>query len=127
MAGDATSTAATAAEQLEIETWFATTKSLRPIYWIGLEKSGTLYYWVDGSRVNNGNVSNEDPCEAPAGWLAALHTMNTHTMHDDAVCACGMQASLCRSQVAPSTCSTSSELPGTGTVLTCGDAPLLAW
>ncbi len=64
----APATAAAADEQLDIETWFAMATSLRGIYWIGLEKSGNLYYWQDRSLVNNGNISNEDPCEhlAPA-------------------------------------------------------------
>jgi hypothetical protein len=55
--------AAAEAEQLEIEMWFRKTRSLRSMYWLGLEKSGYLYYWQDGTKVNNGNVSNEDPCE----------------------------------------------------------------
>jgi hypothetical protein len=54
---------ASAEEQFEIEAWFRMTRSLRSIYWIGLEKSTNLYFWQDGSVVNNGNVSNADPCE----------------------------------------------------------------
>jgi hypothetical protein len=56
--------AAADAEQLEIEMRFRKSGSLRSMYWIGLEKSGNLYYWQDRSRVNNGNVSNEDPCKS---------------------------------------------------------------
>ena len=43
---------------------FKQTRALRSPYWIGLEKpaGSNLYYWSDGSVVNNGNVSNADPC-----------------------------------------------------------------
>jgi hypothetical protein len=46
-----------------VEAYFATQKVLATYYWLGLEKRQNLYYWQDGTRVNNGNVSNADPCE----------------------------------------------------------------
>ena len=49
--------------QLTVEAYFATQKVLATYYWLGLEKRQNLYYWQDGTRVNNGNVSNADPCE----------------------------------------------------------------
>jgi hypothetical protein len=48
-------------EQLEVEAYFRSSNALRSPYWLGLEKRGTLYYWTDGSVVNNGNVSNNSP------------------------------------------------------------------
>jgi hypothetical protein len=49
-------------EQLDVEFHFKGTRALRSMYWIGLEKSGNMYYWRgDGKRVNNGNVSDADP------------------------------------------------------------------
>jgi hypothetical protein len=52
---------AAAAEQLEVETRFSNTGALSYYYWIGLEKSGNMYYWQDGTPVNNGFTSNADP------------------------------------------------------------------
>jgi hypothetical protein len=43
---------------------------LPSIYWLGLEKSGNLYYWQDGTKVNNGATSNASPCE----WLLECHS-----------------------------------------------------
>ncbi len=41
---------------------------LPSLYWLGLEKSGNLYYWQDGTVVNNGHTSNADPC----AWVMVL-------------------------------------------------------
>ncbi len=46
-----------------MENIFRARKTLRGYYWLGLEKSGNLYYWQDGTKVNNGATSNADPCE----------------------------------------------------------------
>jgi hypothetical protein len=47
---------------MEVELFFKGTRALRSLYWIGLERSGNTYYWLgDGTRVNNGNVSDADP------------------------------------------------------------------
>lgn len=35
----------TAAEQLYVENWFSKTGVLASYYWLGLERSGNLYYW----------------------------------------------------------------------------------
>ena len=35
----------TAAEQLYVESWFKSTGVLSSYYWLGLERSGNLYYW----------------------------------------------------------------------------------
>jgi hypothetical protein len=51
----------TAQEQLQVETYYWQTNAMYWYYWIGLERSGNLYYWQDGTRVNNGNMSNADP------------------------------------------------------------------
>jgi hypothetical protein len=47
----------------QVETTFTSRSLLPAYYWLGLERAGNLYYWVDGTRVNNGNVSNTNPCE----------------------------------------------------------------
>jgi hypothetical protein len=52
---------AAAAEQLDVETRFTTTGALPWYYWIGLEKSANMYYWQDGTPVNNGLTSNANP------------------------------------------------------------------
>ncbi len=51
----------TAEEQLQVETYYKQTGAMNWYYWIGLEKSGSLYYWQDGTRINNGNMSNANP------------------------------------------------------------------
>ncbi len=57
--------AAAADEQLEVENRFRNTGALPWYYWIGLEKSGNMYYWQDGTPVNSGLTSNA----APVGGL----------------------------------------------------------
>jgi hypothetical protein len=51
----------TAQEQLQVETYFRQTNAMNWYYWIGLEKQANVYYWQDGTRINNGNLSNADP------------------------------------------------------------------
>jgi hypothetical protein len=46
---------------MEVESYFKASRALRSVYWIGLEKQANLYFWRDGSVVNNGNVSDADP------------------------------------------------------------------
>jgi hypothetical protein len=55
----------------QVETTFTSRSLLPAYYWLGLERAGNLYYWVDGTRVNNGNVSNTNPCEH--AWQPHLH------------------------------------------------------
>ncbi len=47
--------------QLRIEKYFRATRRLGSIYWTGLIKNDNLYYWPDGSVVNNGATSNANP------------------------------------------------------------------
>jgi hypothetical protein len=74
---------AVAEEQLEVERRFTDTGALSSYYWIGLEKSGNMYYWQDGTPVNNGFTSNANPvggtmscigctCQAPCQHSSAL-------------------------------------------------------
>jgi hypothetical protein len=49
--------------QLEAETYFTTGRELGAYYWIGLEKQANMYYFQDGSQVNNGAVKNTSPCK----------------------------------------------------------------
>ena len=57
-------TAPTTAAQLAVESYFyggSGTNVMAATYWIGLEEVGNLYYWHDGSKINNGMVSNANP------------------------------------------------------------------
>jgi hypothetical protein len=52
------------AVQLAVENYFYSstgTNVMSATYWIGLEEVGNLYYWHDGSKLNNGMVSNANP------------------------------------------------------------------
>ena len=53
----------TASKQLDIETYFRATGQLTATdtYWMGLYKGPLYWYWADNTRVNNGEVSNENP------------------------------------------------------------------
>ncbi len=53
----------------QVETLFKGRGSLGRYYWLGLEKSGNLYYWQDGTKVNNGATSNADPCKPTGAHL----------------------------------------------------------
>lgn len=39
----------------------AGTGVLSSYYWLGLEKSGVIYHWLDGTNAGNGMVSNANP------------------------------------------------------------------
>jgi hypothetical protein len=57
-------TAPTTAAQLAVENYFyggSGTNAMAATYWIGLTEVGNLYYWHDGSKINNGMVSNANP------------------------------------------------------------------
>ena len=50
--------------QLYVERYFygsGSTNALSSTYWLGLEKSGFIYYWLDGKNAGNGMVSNANP------------------------------------------------------------------
>jgi hypothetical protein len=47
--------------QLRLERYFRATRKLPSTYWTGLIKNANLYYWPDGSVVNNGATSNSNP------------------------------------------------------------------
>lgn len=53
-----------------MESIFAGKGLLSSLYWIGLEKptGANTYFWQDGTMVNNGYVSNANPCEGTPGW-----------------------------------------------------------
>lgn len=45
----------------QIEQYFKATAKLTAtaVYWLGLYKSGNLFFWADGTFVGNGEVSEE--------------------------------------------------------------------
>ena len=50
--------------QLAVEKYFYGgygTNVMSGTYWVGLEKSSTIYYWLDGTNAGNGMVSNANP------------------------------------------------------------------
>jgi hypothetical protein len=50
--------------QLYVERYFygsGSTSAMAATYWLGLEKSGVTYYWLDGKNAGNGMVSNANP------------------------------------------------------------------
>ena len=52
------------AEQLQVETYFSQTGVLAT-YWIGLYKSGSIYYWLGGGYAGTGVTVNANPYGAP--------------------------------------------------------------
>jgi hypothetical protein len=50
----------TFAEQLQVETYFNKTAMLAT-YWIGLYKSGNLYYWLGGGDAGTGETTDANP------------------------------------------------------------------
>jgi hypothetical protein len=50
----------THAEQLAVEMHF-NKSSLLETYWTGLERSGNVHYWQDGTSIGNGVPSNTNP------------------------------------------------------------------
>jgi hypothetical protein len=50
----------TFAEQLQVETYFNKTAMLET-YWIGLYKSGSMYYWLGGGDAGTGVTTDANP------------------------------------------------------------------
>ena len=56
--------------QLEVETYFTTTRASLTDgqYYIGLEQAGNLWYWPDGTSAGNGEPGNGDDGRPYAHW-----------------------------------------------------------
>ena len=63
-----------------METYFKATRKLGTSYWTGLIKNANLYYWPDGSVVNNGATSNANPyAHFPYNYQDRLALYPTYT------------------------------------------------
>ncbi len=66
--------------QLRLENYFRATRKLGTTYWTGLIKNANLYYWPDGTVVNNGATSNANPyAHFPYNYQDRLARYPTYT------------------------------------------------